>query len=65
MSNANLDAAEATPNNGRHPETIKGYKRIMKKMTEFARVRKAGWDEGIFDDPPPPDEFAKEFMGMQ
>lgn len=62
--NANLEAAEATANNDRHPETIKGYKRIIKKMTEFARVQEA-WDEAIFDDPPLPDEFVKEFMGMQ
>ena len=64
MSNANLVAAEATANNDRHPETIKGYKRIVKKMTEFARVQE-GWEEGIFDDPPLPDEFVKEFMGLQ
>ena len=63
MSNANLVAAEATANYDRHPETIKGYKRIVKKMTEFARVQE-GWEEGIFDDPPLPDEFVKEFMGL-
>ncbi|KAI2500775.1 hypothetical protein MHU86_13699 [Fragilaria crotonensis] len=62
--NRNLEAAEATANNDRHPETIKGYKRIIKKMTEFARVQE-GWDEAIFDDPPLPDEFVMEFMGMQ
>jgi hypothetical protein len=50
--------------NYRHPETIKGYTRIIKKMTEFARVQE-GWDEAIFDHPPLPDEFVKEFMGLQ
>jgi hypothetical protein len=55
---------QATASNDRHLSTIKGYKSIMKKMTEFARVQK-GWDEDIFDDPPFPNEFVKEFMGMQ
>ena len=62
--NANLEAAEATANNDRHPDTIKGYNRLIKKMKEFAQVQE-GWDEGIFDNPPLPDEFFKEFMGKQ
>ena len=62
--NANLGAAESTANNDRHPNTVKGYKSIIKQMEKFARVQE-GWDEGIFDDPPLPDEFVKEFMGMQ
>jgi hypothetical protein len=62
--NSNLVAAEATANNDRHPNTIKGYTRIINKMKEFARVQE-GWDEGMFDYPPLPDEFFKEFMGMQ
>ena len=64
IMNSNLVAAEATANNDRHPNTIKGYKRIINTMKEFARVQE-GWDEGIFDNPPLPDEFFKEFMGMQ
>ena len=35
--NANLKAAQATANNDRHPETIKGYKRIIKKMTNWEK----------------------------
>ena len=54
--NANLEAAKATANNDRHPNTIKGYKRIINKMKEFAQVQD-GWDEGMFDNPPVPNEF--------
>jgi hypothetical protein len=62
--NANLEAAKATANNDRHPNTIKAYKRIINKMKEFAQVQD-GWDEGMFDNPPVPNEFFKEFMGKQ
>ncbi|KAI2495201.1 hypothetical protein MHU86_19340 [Fragilaria crotonensis] len=62
--NVNREAAEATANNDRHPETIKSYQGIIKRMKDFAQQNE-NWGEGIFDDPPLPDEFIKEFMGMQ
>jgi hypothetical protein len=64
MMNLNRKAAETTANNDRHPETIKGYNGRIQSMRKYARQQDV-WDEGIFDHPPLPDEFIKEFMGFQ
>lgn len=64
LMNHNREAAEATANNDRHPETIKGYQGRINSMRRYAQ-QQGNWDESIFDNPPLPDEFIKEFMGFQ
>ena len=59
-----LAAANDVVSNDRHPDTIKGYERKIKQMRVFAR-ESTDWSEEIFDDPPSPDYFLKQFLGKQ
>jgi len=60
-----LDRANAVANNSRAKSTIKSYERAISRMRVFAAQDDSTWDVGIFDNPPLPDQFFKEFLGKE